>query len=58
MDDEDASIANNFPVQARRSRVVLGFTLVLLCLGMIAPIVTMKKFVLIENTFSVLGGMC
>jgi paraquat-inducible protein A len=29
----------------------------LLGIGLIAPVITLKKFVLIENTFSVLGGV-
>ena len=34
----------------------MGVTLILLCVGLFAPIITLKKFVLFENTFSVLGG--
>jgi len=50
------SIASNYPSEARRLRLVLGITSVFLGIGLVAPIITLKKFVLIENTFSVLGG--
>lgn len=35
---------------------MLGVTLLLLLGGLLAPIITLNKFVFIENTFSVLGG--
>ena len=38
-------------------RLVLGLTLCFLGVGLAAPIITLKKFVLIENTFSVLSGL-
>jgi paraquat-inducible protein A len=42
--------------EARRLRVILWITLLFLCVGLVAPVITLKKFVLIENTFSVLSG--
>jgi paraquat-inducible protein A len=36
--------------------MMLGVTLLLLGGGLVAPIITLNKFVLIENTFSVLSG--
>ena len=36
---------------------MLAFTLLLLIIGLVAPIITMKKFVLVENTFSVFSGV-
>ena len=51
------SIAGNFRKEARRLRVILGITLLFLCVGLTASIITLKKFVLIENTFSVLTGL-
>jgi paraquat-inducible protein A len=42
--------------EARRLRVILWITLLFLCVGLLAPVITLKKFVLIESTFSVLGG--
>jgi paraquat-inducible protein A len=56
MEDTGANIANNYPGEARRLRVILGITSCFLGVGLVAPIITLKKFVLIENTFSVLSG--
>ncbi|MCG6900466.1 MAG: paraquat-inducible protein A [Gammaproteobacteria bacterium] len=42
--------------EARRLRVILWITLLFLCVGLVAPVITLKKFVLIESTFSVIGG--
>ena len=51
------AIASHYPLEALRLRWVLGLTLLLLLGGLVAPIITLNKFVLIENTFSVLGGI-
>ncbi|MCO6412811.1 MAG: paraquat-inducible protein A [Thiogranum sp.] len=51
------NIARTFPAETRRLRILLLLTACLLGVGMIAPVITLKKFVLIENTFSVLGGV-
>ena len=50
------SIAGNYPIEARRLRLFLVITTFFLGLGLVSPIITLKKFVLIENTFSVLSG--
>ena len=50
------NIATNYPDEAKRLRLILGITTFFLCLGLVAPIITLKKFILIENTFSVLSG--
>ena len=50
-------IASSYPGEVKRLRVILGITIVLLGVGLVAPIITLNKFVLIENTFSVLGGV-
>jgi len=50
------NIATDYPHEAKRLRLILGITSFFLGLGLVAPIVTLKKFVLIENTFSVLSG--
>lgn len=50
------NIANNFPKEAKKLQYVLAATFILLIFGFIAPVVTLKKFLVIENTFSVLGG--
>ena len=54
--DAGANTVGSDRKQARRLRVVLGITLLFLFVGLVSPIITLKKFVLIENTFSVLGG--
>ena len=51
------NIATDHPKEARRLRVILVITAVFLALGLVSPIITLKKFVLIENSFSVLGGV-
>jgi paraquat-inducible protein A len=44
------------PRAARLLRLLLVVTAALLAAGLAAPIITLKKFVLVENTFSVLSG--
>jgi len=44
-------------VQARRLRWLVLVAVVLLLVGLVAPIITLRKFVLVENTFSVLSGV-
>jgi len=56
MEDTDVNIANNYPHEAKRLRVILGITVLFLCVGLVAPIITLTKFMLFENTFSVLSG--
>ena len=51
------NIASNFPAEAKRLRVILGITVILLGVGLVAPIITLNKFVLVENTFSVVAGV-
>ena len=45
------------PAEAWRLRVILWITTALLGVGLVAPIITLHKFVLIENTFSVISGV-
>ena len=42
--------------EAKRLRLILVITSIFLAIGLVAPIITLKKFILIENTFSVLSG--
>ncbi len=51
------NIATNYPDESRRLRLILGITTFFLGLGLVSPIITLKKFILIENTFSVLSGV-
>jgi len=57
MEDTDINIANNYPHEARRLKIILGITFLLLGVGLVAPIITLEKFVLFNNTFSVLSGV-
>ena len=45
-----------FPTQVRQLRLLILLASALLAVGLVAPIVTLEKFLLIENTFSVLSG--
>ena len=56
MEDTDVNITKNYPHEAKRLRVVLGITVLFLCVGLVAPIITLTKFMLFENTFPVLSG--
>ena len=56
MEDTDVNIAKNYPHEAKRLRVILGITVLFLCVGLVAPIITLTKFMLFENTFPVLSG--
>jgi paraquat-inducible protein A len=57
MEEIDVSIASDHPVEARTLRFILVITSILLGVGLVAPIITLHKFVLIDNTFSVLSGV-
>ena len=57
MQNADINIPGNYPAEAWRLRVILWITTALLGVGLVAPIITLHKFVLIENTFSVISGV-
>lgn len=50
-------VAQRYPVQVRRLQLLVWLACVLLVVGLAAPIITLEKFVVVENTFSVLGGI-
>lgn len=54
---EQRCIDQQHPRAARQLRILLVVTAVLLAAGLVAPIITLKKFVIVENTFSVLSGV-
>jgi paraquat-inducible protein A len=54
---EQRCIDQQHPRAARQLRILLVVTAVLLAVGLAAPIITLKKFVIVENTFSVLSGV-
>ena len=50
-------ISPQYAAQAKLLRWLVITASLLLCLGLVAPIVTLEKFVVIENTFSVTSGI-
>lgn len=56
MENTDINIARDYPNEARLLVVILLVTVALLAVGIVAPIITLNKFILIENTFSILSG--
>jgi paraquat-inducible protein A len=50
-------MASLFPRQVRQLRLLVLLACVLLAVGLVAPVITLEKFVLIENTFSVVSGI-
>ena len=56
MENPKINIATHYPEEAKHLRLLLGITLLLLVAGLLAPIITLNKFIVIENTFSVLSG--
>ncbi len=56
MDDKEINIASSYPGEVRLLKVLLFITLALLIPGLVAPIISLKKFLLIENTFSIFSG--
>lgn len=51
------AITTEYPQQARNLRLLTLLAALLLLVGLVTPIVTLRKFVLVENTFSVLSGV-
>jgi paraquat-inducible protein A len=54
---DEIVIPEAYPQQAKRLRYFIWVAALLLLGGLIAPIITLRKFVLVENTFSVLSGV-
>ena len=57
MQYDEIIISDVYPQKARQLRYLIGFATLLLAVGLVAPIATLNKFILIENTFSVLSGV-
>jgi paraquat-inducible protein A len=55
--DDINPVAQLFPSQVRQLRLLILLACLMLAVGLVAPIVTLEKFLLIENTFSVLSGI-
>lgn len=56
MEDKEIIITEKYPDRAKQLRLYIWVASVLLLVGLVAPIITLSKFVLIKNTFSVLSG--
>ena len=54
--EEEIIIPERFPGKAKQLRYSIWVAAVLLSIGLVTPIITLTKFVLLENTFSVLSG--
>jgi paraquat-inducible protein A len=54
---DEVVIPQAYPRQARQLRYLAWIAALLLLVGLAAPIITLKKFILVENTFSVLSGV-
>lgn len=51
------SIAGRYPAESRILRVLVVVTAVCLAVGLIAPVLTLEKFFIIDNTFSIFSGL-
>ena len=54
--DDEIVIPEEYPETAKQLRRYIWIAACLLIVGLVAPIITLSKFVLIKNTFSVLSG--
>lgn len=50
-------LAALYPEKCRRLRYLLAITSLLFLAGLFSPIITLNKFIVVENTFSVVGGV-
>ena len=55
--DCEIIIPEEYPAEAKRLRLYILAAAILLLVGLVAPIITLTKFVLIQNTFSVVTGI-
>ena len=57
MTDDEVIISEAYPEKAMLLRFYIRVAAILLFVGLVAPIITLSKFVLVQNTFSVLSGV-
>lgn len=50
------NIVSNYPTESRWLQAVSLLSLALLCAGVFSPVITLKKLVVFENTYSVFEG--
>ncbi len=51
------ALSTQFPEKARQLRWLILIAALLLVVGLFAPVITLKKFIVINNTFSVFSGV-
>ena len=51
------TISERFPHKARRLRWLILLNILILLVGLFSPMLTLEKFIIIENTFSVVSGV-
>ena len=57
MANSNYGISGYFPLESKALLVLLVVTAIMLALGLSAPILTLEKFFIIENTFSIFSGL-
>ena len=57
MANSNYGISGYFPLESRALLVLLVVTAIMLAVGLSAPILTLEKFFIIENTFSIFSGL-
>lgn len=57
MTNSKYGIAGYFPVESKALLALLVITTITLAVGLSAPILTLEKFFIIENTFSIVSGL-
>jgi paraquat-inducible protein A len=57
VDTAPVNIGKAYPAETLRLKALLWLTAIALGVGLASPIVTLNKFIFLENTFSVLGGV-
>ena len=57
MVNSNYGISGYFPLESKALLVLLVITTIMLAVGLSAPILTLEKFFIIENTFSIFSGL-
>ena len=57
MNNDRHGIADHYPVESKVLLLLLVITAICLGVGLIAPVLTLEKFYLIENRFSIVSGL-
>ena len=57
MANSNYGITGYFPLESKALLVLLVMTTIMLAVGLSAPILTLEKFFIIENTFSIFSGL-